>query len=592
MPGVTGKCRASSILRCSCWSKLHGQQDSLLELASPTLEGKLFWDDFQFIGSMFLPLLLLVFAFEYTGQQRSLSRPMRVGLFTFPVLFLIFLYTNPLHGWIRTTAEIVPGKPFDSLLYEFTGPMWVSFAYSYLTYFVASILFIRNLFRQQRLFRRQSLIIILGFTFPFLGSIPGMVGLLIFGQRDITSYTFGIGNLVFAWGLFRYGLFDVVPIARDAIMEYLKDVIIVLDFQSRIVDINPAALSGLEMTANQIIGTSILKVLSDRPDLVELFHHEHPVKKEVEYTSPNGAYYIFNSLISPLRDRNNKIIGRLLVAYDVTEQRQMQAKLRQAHDDLELRVQRRTEELERANAELEAKNAELERFTYTVSHDLKSPLVTISGFLGYIEEDAASGNTERLKRDIESIQKAASKMQKLLNELLELSRIGRMMNDPQTVSMNDLVDSALENVRGQLDANNIKVQIVSPQGAQPNLPAVYGDRQRLIEVLQNLIDNAAKFMGDQPDPVIEIGQQGEQDGKPIFFVKDNGVGIAPEYHERIFGLFDKLDANSDGTGVGLALVKRIIEFHGGRIWVESEGIGKGTTFNFTLPVSTGKKVNG
>jgi signal transduction histidine kinase len=115
----------------------------------------------------------------------------------------------------------------------------------------------------------------------------------------------------------------------------------------------------------------------------------------------------------------------------------------------------------------------------------------------------------------------------------------------------------------------------------PNSSNVFGDRVRLFQVLQNLVDNAAKFMGDQPNPYIEIGQHGEEDGKPIFYVKDNGIGIAPEYHERVFGLFNKLDSKTEGTGVGLALVKRIIEIHGGRIWVESE-VGKGSTFFFTL----------
>ena len=117
---------------------------------------------------------------------------------------------------------------------------------------------------------------------------------------------------------------------------------------------------------------------------------------------------------------------------------------------------------------------------------------------------------------------------------------------------------------------------------KPNLPAVYGDKPRLIEVLQNLLDNAAKYIGDQPHPRIEIGCCGEEEGKPLFYVKDNGIGIALEYRERVFGLFNKLDARSEGTGIGLALVKRIIEFHGGRIWVESE-VGKGSIFYFTLP---------
>jgi signal transduction histidine kinase len=228
--------------------------------------------------------------------------------------------------------------------------------------------------------------------------------------------------------------------------------------------------------------------------------------------------------------------------------------------------------------ELESKNEELERFTYTVSHDLKSPLVTISGFLGYLEQDALGGNMERFRQDAQRIQEAVAKMQRLLRELLELSRIGRMMNPPQEVSLNDLIKEAIDIVHGCLEEHNVTVHI------QPNLATVYGDKPRLIEVLQNLIDNAAKYMGNQPDPRVEIGQCGEDGGKPIFYIQDNGIGIARQHYEQIFGLFNKLDATSEGTGVGLALVKRIIEVHGGRIWVESK-IGKGSTFYFTLAPS-------
>ena len=228
-------------------------------------------------------------------------------------------------------------------------------------------------------------------------------------------------------------------------------------------------------------------------------------------------------------------------------------------------------------AELESKNSELERFTYTVSHDLKSPLFTIRGFLGYLEQDALAGNHERMRSDMQRITDATEKMQRLLNELLELSRIGRLRNTSERVPFEDLAREAVELVQGRIMQHGIAVSI------QPQLPNVVGDRQRLLELIQNLVDNAAKFMGGQPQPLIEIGQEGEEAGVPVFFVRDNGIGIAPEYHERVFGLFNKLDVKSDGTGIGLALVKRIVEVHGGRIWVRSEA-GRGSTFYFTLPV--------
>ena len=229
--------------------------------------------------------------------------------------------------------------------------------------------------------------------------------------------------------------------------------------------------------------------------------------------------------------------------------------------------------------ELESKNAELERFTYTVSHDLKSPLVTITGFLGFLEKDALSGDQAKVKSTVSRITTAAQKMQSLLNDLLQLSRVGRMMNLPEQVSFEEIVKEAEELVRGRLDAKRAQLKL------QSNLPTVFGDRARLVEVMQNLIDNAVKYTDPGSIPCIEIGVKEQDKQQVIFFVRDNGIGIDPQFHERIFGLFNKLDIHAEGTGIGLALVKRIIEVHGGKIWVESE-LGKGATIFFTLPNMT------
>ena len=234
------------------------------------------------------------------------------------------------------------------------------------------------------------------------------------------------------------------------------------------------------------------------------------------------------------------------------------------------------EERKRLLADLESKNAELERFAYTVSHDLKSPLITISGFLGLLRQDVESGNLEGARSDIDRIEHSASKMSRLLTGLLELSRIGRLVNPPESVSFEDLAREAVSLVQGRIESGKIEVTIGS------DLPILFGDRQRLSEVVQNLVDNAAKHTAGQPSPRIEIGARRDGD-ELVCYVRDNGTGIDPEYHEKIFGLFEQVDREVEGTGIGLALVKRIIEVHGGRVWVESEGIGHGTTFCFTLP---------
>ncbi|HSK87773.1 MAG TPA: ATP-binding protein, partial [Anaerolineales bacterium] len=194
----------------------------------------------------------------------------------------------------------------------------------------------------------------------------------------------------------------------------------------------------------------------------------------------------------------------------------------------------------------------------------------------YLEKDALAGKHSKVKNTVERITSAARKMEALLNDLLELSRIGRMMNPPEHIPFEEIVREALERVRGRLDARQARIEI------QSNLPVVYGDHVRLVEVLQNLLDNSAKYASPQSEVYIEIGTKEDNQHQTIFFVRDNGIGIDPQFHERIFGLFNQLDARAEGTGIGLTLVKRIIEVHGGQIWVESE-LGKGATFSFTLP---------
>jgi PAS domain S-box-containing protein len=236
---------------------------------------------------------------------------------------------------------------------------------------------------------------------------------------------------------------------------------------------------------------------------------------------------------------------------------------------------RHEEELRKKNEELRSKNDELIRFNYAVSHDLKSPLVTIQTFVGYLEQDVRKPDAAGVDKDLEYIRTASDKMSRLLNELLELSRIGLRMNPPVEAPLQAIVKEALDLVAGRIAERGVKVKVTK----KPIL--LYGDRPRLVEIFQNLVDNAVKFMGDQPVPLVEIGAE-QADDEIVLFVHDNGMGIDKRHQSKLFGLFEKLDPGSGGTGIGLALVKRIVEVHGGKIRMESEGPGQGATFRFTL----------
>jgi len=231
-------------------------------------------------------------------------------------------------------------------------------------------------------------------------------------------------------------------------------------------------------------------------------------------------------------------------------------------------------DLSSLNQALEAKNAELERYAYTASHELKTPLITINSYAGLVEREAATLHSERIGQDARRIMAAADKMRERLDDLLALARAGRIANPAESISLTGPAEEARVLCEGGLSAAGVTLTI------QPGMAEVLVDRTRVVEVFQNLIENAIKFTRGVPHPRIEIGER--RDDGLVFFVKDNGMGIPARFHDRVFGLFDKLDPGSEGSGVGLAVVRRIVEVHGGRIWIESDGEGRGTTFCFTL----------
>jgi len=322
----------------------------------------------------------------------------------------------------------------------------------------------------------------------------------------------------------------------------------------------------------------------------------------LDFVLKNTSNYRFEWLllkndrtVVPVEVHVNKIsIGSNPVFYtiwkDISERIKAERELEKYREHLEELVEERTRKLEKEMAErvkaesliqqqlnkLEAQNAELERFSYTVSHDLKSPLITINGFLEQIIEDAKNGFIDDLDSDAQRIRNAVNKMSKLLTDLLDLSRIGRVINANNTFHFGDLIKETIESLRGIIDQSGLRIEF------ETEFPLVKGDRERINEVIQNIIENAVKYKCEEGVPRLSIGHK-VRDNELLFWFEDNGIGIEPRYLDKIFGLFEKLDASTQGNGIGLALTKRIIEFHGGNIWAESEGTGKGTRFCFTLP---------
>lgn len=236
---------------------------------------------------------------------------------------------------------------------------------------------------------------------------------------------------------------------------------------------------------------------------------------------------------------------------------------------------RAEENIRRVNEQLWRKNEEMEQFVYSVSHDLKSPLVTVTGFVGMLKEDLAQGDAQSAADSVERIERATRRMSALINDLLQLSRIGRVEIDRETVSLDEVVADLSHDLADRFRTHRAELKVQGP------LPEISADRSRVVEVLDNLLSNALKYGCETPRAVITVGAE-RDDVEVRVFVRDQGPGIPQEYQAKIFQPFQRLDNRTQGTGVGLAIVEKIMRTHGGRAWVESES-GHGSTFWLAFP---------
>ena len=364
------------------------------------------------------------------------------------------------------------------------------------------------------------------------------------------------------------------------IFELAHDAILILDLDDeRVLDVNRRACEIYGFERDELIGRSMLK-LTVNPDggvnhVRGTLESEGRYSFETMHRRKDGSTMVLEINASVVDYGGKKAI--ISINRDVTRRSRHEQELARHREQLEGQVRERTAQLEAVNESLEAKIQELERFAYTVSHDLRSPLMTISGFVSLLERDLQTGNVERVEHDKSRIRSGVESMGRLLDDLLRISRAGTVLSDQHTVPLGEPARRAVQLATAQ--QNDPKIDIV----IESDLPTAHADPGRLQQVFQNLVENAVKYMGDQNEPRIRIASRQDQT-ETVVFVQDNGMGIDPVDHGKIFEVFERLDSDrSTGSGIGLAVVQRIIEAHKGRVWVESAGRGQGSTFCFVLP---------
>jgi PAS domain S-box-containing protein len=508
---------------------------------------------YVFIGA--IPVLLFALSLRLVDLWQWLT-PLRSALLfaLYPITVMIVL-TGTHHELFWRDPQFVAAGDFSRILVT-NGPwFYVHSAYAFALIGAASVLMILAYPRVHRVFRQQTLWIVMGASLPLLLSLLYVFDLWPW-QKDFSPIAYSFSMWACARGMGRYRLFDLRPIARDAMVDGMREGMLVLNEKNEIVDINPAARAIVGATTGPIVGRSICEFLPPHGGCV----HPHDVSQigpEIEMQS-EGIERTYDLSISPLSDRQGRHSGRLVLLQDITERRKSERALREANEELELR------------------NRELDAFAGTVAHDLRNPLHALMGYGQILSEEWETLSNDVRAECVGTILDCGRRMSRIIEALLLLARVRKESVALVPLDMSQIVDEVQRNLSPMISA--ARAEITAPA----HWPSAAGYAPWVEAVWANYLSNALKYGGRHPR--IELGALQQDDQSVRFWVRDRGPGLSDDQRARLFVPFERLDASvGEGHGLGLSIVQRLVEKQQGTCGVESTGLaGEGCTFFFTL----------
>ena len=542
-----------------------------LQILSPSLSAKLLWANVRYIGVVTVPTAWFLFALDYVGRQRWLTRRNLALLAVEPTLVLLAVWSNPRHGLIWRVVRLGFVDNHAVMLTQHGPGFWLHAAYTYAIFLIGAVLVLRTLFRLPAVYRQQGWVLLGGILAPIVANVLSILRLNPFPYLDLTPFAFAITGLSVMGALFRVHFLDIVPVARDTVIESMSDGMLVLDAQNRIVDINPAAEAMLNLSAAQVIGQPAREALAPYADVASRFRDTFRAQAEI-IAGESENQRCFDLRISPLYDRHGHRTGRLVVLRDITDRKKVEVALRRARDAAE------------------TANRAKSTFLANISHELRTPLTIIIGYSEILQEDARNLGVEEMCPPLELIHEAGEHLHSVISDLLDISRLetGQMPLYLESFPLNQLLDSVANSVRPLMAQNDNHFHVAYP----PQLGLMYADIKKVRQILLNLLSNAAKFThGGEVTFKVRREPAAEGDAAPgdyfVFTVADTGIGIPTEQIERLFQPFTQADESFTrkygGTGLGLAISKRFCQLMGGRIGVESTP-QQGSVFTVHLPV--------
>ena len=514
-----------------------------ISMAVPQGEAGFFYETIRYPFIAVLPVVFLLFILRYLGQERWLTRNRVLPLFIIPAVTIILTLTNASHHLFLKQFSYVQIDGFNFPLENQYGPWYFVHAiYSYLLLMVGVVLVAVRWARAQGAYQGQLGWLLVGTL------IPGTTNLLdvfhVVPGSPIAPPGFAAMAAMFAVALFRYRLLDLMPVARDAVIESMDDLVLVVDMQNRIVDLNAALEERVGQPAAEMLGQPIEAIFAEQQQLVERYHTVEEAHDEVTLDES-----VYDLSLSTLHQRSGQAIGRLFVLRDITARK-------------------------KAEEEREQLIGELNAYAHMVAHDLKNPLGVIQSAVEMYHDVPV----QKQEKYLDMIERSTKQSIGIINELLLLASIRKQTEVPVSdLDMSQVVGHARERLQSQIDQANARISMPG------RWPTAQGHPPWVEEVWVNYLSNAIKYGGEPP--LMELGAQPRDDGMIRFYVKDNGRGLSAEESSKLFGEFARLDHTTvEGHGLGLSIVKRIVTRLGGQVGVDSAPSG-GSTFWFTLPAA-------
>ncbi len=532
----------------------------ILESSSTQFEGKLFWSQVAYVGTVFAPLLFFSFAQAFTKQFWIKKRWLWVLVAFIPLVILILSWTNESHHLIWPKITITENH---MAIYDHGPAFWVFFVYSYILLLSALLLLFSYAFKIHSYYRSQSIILVVGVSITIGGNI-----LYLLPSNPIPGMEWTLVGIIFttillAYGVFFLKLFNLVPIARTVVVETMSEGVLVIDAAGLISDINPSFSHLFSLDGKEILGTQYSKSLTTCPNLIEV------IKSASSSQAGKRAIIHFKKRVldvrcTDLKHRNEKG-GKLLVINDITAIKQTEVALKKSNDLLSKEIEVRQKLIN-----------ELDAYAHTVAHDLKIPLSGLIGFADLLYDDLVEKDYDNVMKYSLQIQDSAESMIHIINELLLLSSVRSQKVVAVSFDMYSCYTRAKKRINELISSSQVK--FIEPD----TWPIVFGYSPWIEEVWVNYLSNAIKYGGTPP--IIHVGFDATAD-KIKFSVKDNGPGLDQHHIKELFKPYSRLsDSKSEGQGLGLSIVKRIMDRLNGDVGYELGQSQEGSAFYFTLPV--------